>query len=58
MTRIADLGKACDKAIKTLSKLMDGGLNQDQVEEGHLQLKAATEAIHTYFDYKSQGMSD
>ena len=56
MTRIADLGEACDKAIKTLSKLIEGEMVDEHV--GQVQLNASTIAIHAYFDYQQQGMND
>ena len=56
MTRIADLGEACDKAIKTLSKLMDGEMVDGGV--GQVQMNAAKEAIHAYFQYQSEGKRD
>ena len=56
MTRIADLGEACDKGIKTLSKIMDGDVINSV--DAQVQLNAAKEAIHAYFQYQSEGKSD
>ena len=50
MSRIADLGEACDEGIKTLKDLMKA----DQVADFEVQsirMKAAAEAVHAYFKY-------
>lgn len=49
MSRIADLGEACDKGIETLKDIMDG--NSLDPKLGELRLAAARESIHSYFDY-------
>ena len=63
MSRIADLGEACDAGIKTLKKLMEGspdaeGALKDNAGLQSVQLSAASEAIHAYFDYSGKGPTD
>ena len=49
MSRISDLGEACDEGIKTLKKLMETIKADARANE--VRLGAATAAIHAYFKY-------
>ena len=49
MSRISDLGEACDEGIKALKEII-AGKSKDR-NAGELRLAASTEAIHAYFDY-------
>ena len=52
-TRIKKLGEACDKAIDTLSKVMDGKINGSH-EDVHVRRQAAIDVVHAYFDHSGR----
>ena len=54
MSRISDLGEACDQGIKTLKTLMEGDDAMDSTTD-RLRLDAAQVAIHAYFGYSGAG---
>lgn len=51
MTRIQDLGEACDDAIRRMREIMKGKNVPDDSRNTEVQMKAAGEVIHAYFDY-------
>lgn len=57
MTRIKDLGEACDQAIETLSELMKGEVVGSH-QELHVRRQAAIDTLHAYFMYSNQPAPD
>ena len=49
MSRISDLGEACDKGTETLKNLME--TTKADARANEVRLGAATAAIHAYFKY-------
>lgn len=52
MSRIADLGEACDEGIKALKKLIAGTDSNDAGLE-QVRLNAAQAAIDAYFNWST-----
>lgn len=51
MTRIEDLGEACDDAVKRMREIVKGENVREDPRNTEQERRASIELIHAYFDY-------